>query len=132
LYRCRSISEDKRFRFFSKLLIVKVNRISSSNIVMLIKTRRMGRAGHVARTGDMRNAYKVLGGRPEVRRPLGRSRRRWEDNVRLYLRVVGWGSYGGLDSSGSGWRPVAGCCEHGNEPSGSIKGMEFLDQLSDY
>jgi hypothetical protein len=37
----------------------------------------------------------------------------------------------GLDSSGSGWRPVAGRCEHGNEPSDSIKGGEFVDWLSD-
>jgi hypothetical protein len=38
----------------------------------------------------------------------------------------------GLNSSGSGYGPVEGCCVHGNEPSGSIKGGEFLDSLSDY
>jgi len=126
LRQCFTIIFNNLYYFAVSLLLSsstqQVTGHASKNIARVIMSRRMGRAGHVARTGDMRNAYKVLGGRPEVRRPLGRSRRRWEDNVRLYLRVVGWGSYGGLDSSGSGWRPVAGCCEHGNELSGYIKG----------
>jgi hypothetical protein len=56
---------------------------SSPNIVMVIKSRRMRWAGHVARMG--RDAYRVLVGRPEGKRPLGRPRRRWEDNIKLDL-----------------------------------------------
>ena len=48
-------------------------------------------AGHVARMGEGRGVYKVLVGKPEGRRPLGRPRRRWEDNIRKDLREVGCG-----------------------------------------
>jgi hypothetical protein len=51
---------------------------SSPNIIRVIKSRRMRRAGHVARMGEKRRAYRILVGRPEGRRPLGRPRRRWE------------------------------------------------------
>jgi hypothetical protein len=54
----------------------------------------------------------------EGKRPLVRSRRRWENWIRIYLRETGWGGCG-VDSVVSGWRPVAGCCECGDEPSGS-------------
>jgi len=57
-------------------------------------------------------------------RPLGRPRRRREDNIKLELQVVSWGH--GLDWSGSGKGQVAGICECGNEISGSIKCGEFL------
>jgi hypothetical protein len=58
---------------------------------------------HVARMGERRGAYRALVGKPEGRRPLGRPRRRWEDNIKLDLREVGWGGGGhGLDQSGSG------------------------------
>jgi hypothetical protein len=61
----------------------------------------------------------------EVKRPIVRPRRRWEDNIRMYLtEIVG---RCGLDASGSAWKPVGGSCEHGNEPLNSIKGKEFLD-----
>jgi hypothetical protein len=56
---------------------------SSPSIVRVIKARRMRWAGHVAR---MRGAYNILVGRPEGRRPLGRPRRRWEDNIKMDLR----------------------------------------------
>jgi len=62
---------------------------SSSNIVRVIKSRRMRWAGHVARMGEERGVYRVLVGKPEGRRPLGRPRRRWMDNIRLYLQEVG-------------------------------------------
>jgi hypothetical protein len=52
-------------------------------------------AGHVARMGENRGAYRVLVGRPEGRRPLGRPRRRWEDNIKMDPEDVGWGH--GLD-----------------------------------
>jgi hypothetical protein len=51
----------------------------------------MGWAGHVARMGEKRGAYRILVGRPEGRRPLGRPRRRWEDNIKMDLQAVGWG-----------------------------------------
>jgi hypothetical protein len=58
---------------------------SSPNIVRVIKSRRMRWAGHVARTGEGRSVYRVLVGRPEVKSPLGRPRRRWEDNIKMDL-----------------------------------------------
>jgi hypothetical protein len=62
---------------------------SSPNIVRVIKSRRMRWAGHVARMGEGRGAYRVLVGRPEGKRPLGRRRRRWEDNIKMDLREIG-------------------------------------------
>jgi len=60
----------------------------------------------------MRNAYKILVGRPEGKRSLGRPRRRWEDNIRMKLKETGVGRCE-MDSSGSGQGPVADSCEHG-------------------
>jgi hypothetical protein len=62
---------------------------SSPNIVRVIKSRRMRWAGHVAHMGEGRGVYRVLVGRPEDKRPLGRPRRRWEDNIKLDLRETG-------------------------------------------
>ena len=62
---------------------------SSSNIVRVIKSRRMRWAGHVARMGEDRGVYRVLVGKPEGKRPLGRSRRRWVGNIRMNLQEVG-------------------------------------------
>jgi hypothetical protein len=62
---------------------------SSPNIVRVIKSRRMRRAGHVARMGEGRGAYRVLVGRPEDKRPLGRLRHRWEDNIKMDLGEIG-------------------------------------------
>ena len=53
-------------------------------------------AGHVARKGDRRGAYTVLVGRPKRRKPLGRSRRRWEDNIKMVLKEVDWKTWPGL------------------------------------
>jgi hypothetical protein len=58
---------------------------SSPSIIRIIKSRRMRWAGHVARMGEMRNACRLLVGKPEGKRPLGRPRRRWVDNIRMYL-----------------------------------------------
>jgi hypothetical protein len=74
---------------------------SSPSIVRVIKARRMRWAGHVARMGEVRGAYNILVGRLEVWRPLGRPRRRWEDNIKMDLREIGFGDCG-LDSLGSG------------------------------
>jgi hypothetical protein len=62
---------------------------SSPNIVRVIKSRRMRWAGHVTRMGEGRGVYRVLIGRPEGKRPLGRPRRRWEDNIRMDLGEIG-------------------------------------------
>jgi hypothetical protein len=57
----------------------------------MIKARRMRWAGHVARMGEMRGAHNILVDKPEGRRLLGRPRRRWEDNIKMDLREVGFG-----------------------------------------
>jgi hypothetical protein len=62
---------------------------SSPNIVRVIKSRRMRWAGHVARMREGRGVYRVLVGRPEGKRPLGRPRRRWEDNIKVDLMEIG-------------------------------------------
>jgi hypothetical protein len=61
---------------------------SSPNIVRVIKLRRMRWAGHVARMWEGRGIYRVLVGRPEGKRPLGRPRRRWENNIKMDLREI--------------------------------------------
>ena len=71
---------------------------SSPNVVRVIKSRRMRWAGLVARMGERRGVYRVLVGKPEGKRPLGRPRRRWWDNVKMDLKEVGYG----LNRSGSG------------------------------
>jgi len=63
----------------------------SPNIFRVITSRRMRWAGHVARTGERRNEYRILVGKPEAKRPLGRPRRRWEDNIMMDLQEVGCG-----------------------------------------
>jgi hypothetical protein len=65
---------------------------SSPSIVRVIKARRMRWAGHVACMAEVRGAYNILVGRPEGRRPLGRPRRRWEDNIKMDLREIGFGN----------------------------------------
>ena len=63
----------------------------SPNIVRVVKSRRMRWAGHVARTGEGRYVFRVLVGKPEGKRPLGRPRRRWEDNIKMDPQEVGCG-----------------------------------------
>ena len=64
---------------------------SSPNIVRVIKSRRMRLAGHVARVEEGRVVYKVVVGKPEGKRPLGRPRRRWEGDIKMDLQEVGRG-----------------------------------------
>ena len=63
----------------------------SPNIVQVIKSKRMRWAGHVARMGDRRGVYRVLVGKPDGKRPLGRPRRKWDDNIKIDLQEVGCG-----------------------------------------
>jgi hypothetical protein len=95
----------------------------------MIKSRRMRWVGDVARTGETRNAYRILVGKPEGKRQLRRSRRRWVDDIKIDLGEIGWD---GLDRSSSGQGRVEGSYEHGNEPSGSLKCWEVLEWLHNW
>jgi hypothetical protein len=68
---------------------------SSPNITWVIKSTLMRWAGHVARMGEKRGVYRILVGRPEAKRPLGRPRHRWED-IKMDIQEVGWGAWTGL------------------------------------
>jgi hypothetical protein len=93
---------------------------SSPSEIRMIKSRRMKWVGHAARMGEKKRiAYKILVGKLEGKRPLGRPRHRWVDDIKMDLREIEWG--------GKDWTDLAqdmdqwtGSCEHGNEPSGSI------------
>jgi hypothetical protein len=98
---------------------------SSPSIIRIIKARRMRWAGHVARMGEKMNAYKLLVGKPEGRRPLGRPRRRWLDNIRMDLIKVGWGDVDWIGLAQD--RDRGSSCEFGIEPSGSIKCWETIE-----
>jgi hypothetical protein len=81
---------------------------SLPKIVRVVKSRRMKWAGHVARIGEGRGVHRVLVGKPEGKRPLGRPRRRWEDYVKMDVQEVGWGrgDWMGLAQDRDGWRAV--------------------------
>jgi len=64
---------------------------SLPNIVRVVKSRRMRCARHVARVGQGRGVHRLLVGKPEGKRPLGRPRQRWEDNIKIDLQEVGGG-----------------------------------------
>jgi hypothetical protein len=69
------------------------NLYSSPSIIRMIKSRRMRWAGHIVRMGEKMNAYKILVGKPEGKRPIGRPRRRWADNTKMDLEScngMGW------------------------------------------
>jgi hypothetical protein len=68
------------------------NLYSSPDIIRQVKSRLMRWAGHVARIEEEKKVYKVLVGKPEGKIPLGRPRRRWKDEIRMYLREIGLGS----------------------------------------
>jgi len=69
----------------------------SHNIVRVIKSRRMRRAGHVARMGERRGVYRVVVEKPKGKRPLGRTVLRWEDNIKMDLQEVGCGGMDGIE-----------------------------------
>jgi hypothetical protein len=99
---------------------------SSPSIIRIMKYRRMRWAGHVARMGEKRNTYGLLVGKPEGKRPLGRPRHRWLDNIRMDLGEVGWGNVDwiGLAQDRNRWESS---CEFGIEPSGSMKCWETIE-----
>jgi hypothetical protein len=68
----------------------------SPNIIWVIKSRRMRWVGHAALTGEGSGAYRILVGRPEGGRPLGRPRHRWEYNIKMDLQELEWGAWTGL------------------------------------
>jgi len=81
---------------------------SSPNIVRVIKLKRMRWAGHVGCMGEERGVYRILVGKPEGRRPLGRPRRRWVDNIRMDIQEVGRGymDWIGLAQDRDRWRTL--------------------------
>jgi hypothetical protein len=74
----------------------------------MIKARRMRWVGHVSRMGQKRNEYRLLVGKPEGRKPLGRPRHRWVDVIRMYLGEVEWGEVDwiGLAQDRDRWRAL--------------------------
>jgi hypothetical protein len=95
-----AVREEPKVRVFENRVLRRIfgpkmddeelhNLYSSPGIIRIIKSRRMRWAGHVARMGEKRNVYKLLVGKPEDKRPLGRPRRRWIDNIMMNLLEVG-------------------------------------------
>ena len=96
----------------------------SPNIVRVVKSRRMGWVGHVLFMWERRGIYRILVGKPGGKCPLGRPRRRWEDNIKMDLQEVGCGVMGWIDlaQDRDRWRALVNAVL-----SGSIKCGEFLD-----
>jgi hypothetical protein len=76
---------DKLTGEWRKLHNEKLDDIYLTSVFRVIKSRRMGGVGHVARRGEREGVYRVWVGKPEGKRPLGRSRLRWEDNIKIDL-----------------------------------------------
>jgi len=113
--------ERRRADALIRMAATKPNLICCSCII----SRRMRWAGHVALMGEERGVCRVLLRKPEGRRPLGRPRRRWVDNIMMDLQEVGCGYMDWIGLAQD--RQVADACECGNEHSGSMKCGEFLD-----
>jgi hypothetical protein len=80
---------------------------------------------------EKRNTYMILVGKPEVKKPLGRPRRRWMDNMKMDLREGGWDVLDWIDMAEDRdqWKAL---CEHGTEPSGYTKCWEVLEWLHNW
>ena len=121
--------EDKKLRVFENMVLRRIfgprrdevteewrrlhkegliDLYSTPNIVRVIKLRRMRWAGHVARMGEEKGVYRLLVGKPEGKRPLGRPRRRWVDNIRTDLQEVecGYMDWIGLAQDRDSWRKL--------------------------
>jgi hypothetical protein len=86
----------------------------------------MGRACYT--TGDKKNAYRILVGKTEGKRPLGRLRHRWVDNIKMDLTEIGWDDMDWTDlAQVTDQGPVEASCGHGNEHSSSIKCWDVLE-----
>jgi hypothetical protein len=83
---CLDLEREEVTRGWRKLHNEFHNMFSSPNIIKVIKSIRMIQLGHVMCMGKMKNAYQVLVGKPEGKRQLGRSRSRWEDNIKMTLK----------------------------------------------
>jgi hypothetical protein len=115
------------------------NLYSSPSIIRIIKSRRMRWAGHVARMGEKRTTYGLLVGDPEGKRPLGKPRRRWIDNIKMDLSEMGLGvvDWTGLAQDRYRWRALVnsvmncrGPYNAGKLPSGcTIGGLSSDTQL---
>ena len=83
---------------------------SLPNILWVVKSRRMRWAGHLARMGEDRGVHRVLVGKPEGKRPLGRPRRRWEDNIKMDVQEVGGGRGDWMEftQNRDSWRALVG------------------------
>ena len=135
LYGCETWSltlrEERRLRVFENKVLRRVfgpkrneltgewrklrneelnNLYSLRNIVRVVKSRRMRWAGHVARVGEDRGVHRVLVGKPEGKRPLGRPRRRWENSIKMDIQEVGGGrgAWMELAQDRDGWRALVG------------------------
>jgi hypothetical protein len=99
---CYSTNIELRHKVLTResfiLLSLEAIKICYNNaiIIRMIKSSRMRWAGHVARM-EKRNAYRILMGKPEGKRPLGRRRRRWVDNIKMDLREIGWDGLDWID-----------------------------------
>ena len=93
---------------WKKLYNKELNDLYLSPSTVWVKSRRMGWVGHVVCMGESRSVYRILMGKPDGRRPFGRTRCRWEDNIKMDLQEVGCG--------GMNWIELAGTCECSNEP----------------
>jgi len=113
--------EERKLRVFENMVLRRIfgprrdevtgewRRLHNEDILPVIKSRKMRWVGHVARMGEERWVYRFLVGKPERRRPLGRPRRRWVDNVRMDLHEVGCGyrDWIGLAQDRDRWRTFA-------------------------
>jgi hypothetical protein len=70
---------------------------SSTSIIRMVRSRRMRWPGQVARMGEKRNAYRILVGKPEGKKPLGKPRRSCEDNIKIDVREIGWDGMDWID-----------------------------------
>ena len=115
----RNVENNK----FAKIYIMSVNNelndlYSLPNIVRVVKSRRMRWAGHVTRMGKDREVYRVLVGKSEGKRPLGRPRSRWEDNINMDLQEIGGvrGDWMELAQDRDGWRSLVGAVRNFRVP----------------